>query len=309
MGDIRNETQVTSFISQEVIEKQMKKLHPGMVVTHGKYETIVPGTVSDLEWGFYDELHRVHLHKTYNDMFKVFSGKYFSVNVVRWKNLPFFMLVSNAKISHGLFYQAFTVLGIIYCHQWTRMERVDELRTLLDRTWFTASHWLFKPLHIWFNRALMKVQIQQDDEDTVEIRSRRRALREKGFRFKTDTPDFINSNVLDDQVQFPATDLEMRFPLEKLTDGVVHEISLGDSLELLVKKENGDVLIWPGICPHEGARLKQDHLMPGGVLKCPWHGRKFTCSRFQAAPGQPLSLLDFEIAVEKDSIVARRRCL
>jgi hypothetical protein len=53
----------------------------------------------------------------YHGLYKVMTGKYFSVNVVRWGNLPVFMQVANAKIADGMFYQSMTVLGIIMLHQ------------------------------------------------------------------------------------------------------------------------------------------------------------------------------------------------
>ena len=165
-------------------------------------KSLVPGYINDLEWNFYDELHRQYVHDTYHGLYKVMTGKYFSINVVRWGNLPIFMQVANAKIADGMFYQSMTVLGIIMLHQVQRIsQKKDEV--LIEVDWYTASHWAFRWLHGPFNRRLLQLQRKQDIEDNVEIRGRRRDLRRRGFGFATDDPDFVNSNRLTDNVHLP----------------------------------------------------------------------------------------------------------
>jgi len=188
--------QVLKYLPADRLPEHLKELHPGMVVTHGHHESLVPGYLKDLEWNFYDELHRQCVHDTYHGLYKVMTGKYFSVNVVRWGNLPIFMQVANAKITDGMFYQSMTVLGIIMLHQVQRIsQKTDEV--LIEVDWYTASHWAFRWLHGPFNRRLLRLQRKQDVEDNVEIRGRRRDLRKRGFGFATDDADFVNSNRLD----------------------------------------------------------------------------------------------------------------
>jgi hypothetical protein len=69
--------QVLKYLPADRLAEHLKQLHPGMVVTHGHHESLVPGYVKDLEWNFYDELHRQCVHDTYHGLYKVMTGKYF----------------------------------------------------------------------------------------------------------------------------------------------------------------------------------------------------------------------------------------
>jgi hypothetical protein len=265
--------QVLKYLPADRLAEHLKQLHPGMVVTHGHHESLVPGYVKDLEWNFYDELHRQCVHDTYHGLYKVMTGKYFSVNVVRWGNLPIFMQVANAKIKDGMFYQSMTVLGIIMLHQVQRIsQKANEV--LIEVDWYTASHWAFRWLHGPFNGRLLRLQKKQDVEDNVEIRGRRRDLRDRGFGFATDDPDFVNSNRLTDNVRLPPLDGPVRIDLSNYAPNTVHRVTSGP-IELLLRRKSGDqVEVWPSLCPHEGGLMDEKHLCEGQVV-CPWHGRRF----------------------------------
>jgi Rieske 2Fe-2S protein len=265
--------QVLKYLPADRLAEHLKQLHPGMVVTHGHHESLVPGYVKDLEWNFYDELHRQCVHDTYHGLYKVRTGKYFSVNVVRWGNLPIFMQVANAKIKDGMFYQSMTVLGIIMLHQVQRIsQKANEV--LIEVDWYTASHWAFRWLHGPFNGRLLRLQKKQDVEDNVEIRGRRRDLRDRGFGFATDDPDFVNSNRLTDNVRLPPLDGPVRIDLSNYAPNTVHRVTSGP-IELLLRRKSGDqVEVWPSLCPHEGGLMHEKHLCEGQVV-CPWHGRRF----------------------------------
>lgn len=265
--------QILKYLPADRLAEHLRQLHPGMVVTQGHHESLVPGYINDLEWNFYDELHRQHVHDTYHGLYKVMTGKYFSINVVRWGNLPIFMQVANAKIGEGMFYQSMTVLGIIVLHQVQRIsQRQDEV--LIEVDWYTASHWVFRWLHGHFNRRLLQLQKKQDIEDNTEIRGRRRDLRRRGFGFATDDPDFINSNRLTDNVRLPRLAAPARIELADCAIGEVHRVACGP-IELLLRRKSADqVEVWPALCPHEGGLMDETHLCDGELV-CPWHGRRF----------------------------------
>ena len=298
-------SQVEQFIRPENLEQAIRALHSGMVVTTGEYISDVPGYLVDLEWNFFDELHRIHVHGTYDDMLKVFAGKTFSVNTVRFGRLPIFVQVANAKLAAGLFYQSMTILGLIYNHQIVSMSQLDGGKVRLERRWLTASHWLFRPLHGFFNRMLLRLQDKQDREDNALVRERRYRLREAGFHFKTDTPDFINSNQLNDHVQFPPGDRENRLNLASVLPSVGSEsrVKVG-SLELLLKRGESAILVWPGICPHEGAALEAQHRCDG-VVQCPWHGRRFKAAELPLKSDAKWRFLNFLVSLEGEELVVK----
>ena len=283
--------------------------HPGAVITWDEYTSDVPGYVNDLHWNFYDEIHRNHVHNTYHDMFKVFSGKSFSVNVVKWGNLPVFIQVANAKVAPNLFYQTMTIFGIFYLHQLTEMEQLDRKVRLLRR-WYIVSHWLFRPLHYFLNKRLKKLQVVQDVEDNVHIRERRLALRDAGFHFATDQPDFTNSNRLTNNVILPVTSIErsdgqeQRLSLEEIQDNGIQNVKIG-FLDFLVKRENGGVRVWPGICPHEGALLSKSDICDG-VAQCHWHGRRFEGKLLTPTAESSWPFLGHELFLTETDLILRR---
>jgi nitrite reductase/ring-hydroxylating ferredoxin subunit len=270
---VQFDPQVLKYLPADRLAEHLKQLHPGMVVTQGHHESLVPGYLNDLEWNFYDELHRQCVHDTYHGLYKVMTGKHFSINVVRWGNLPIFMQVANAKIRDGVFYQSMTILGVIVLHQVQRIsQKADDV--LLEVDWYTASHWAFRWLHGPFNRRLLRLQRKQDMEDNIEIRGRRRDLRHRGFGFATDDPDFINSNRLTDNVHLPPLAAPMQIDLSECVPDIVYRVARGPIELLLRRKPGNQVEVWPALCPHEGGLMDEKHLCDGQVT-CPWHGLRF----------------------------------
>lgn len=292
---------VELFEQQEHLEQALKKLHKGAAITKGEYISIVPGYINDMEWNFYDELHRYYVHNTYHDMFKIFSGKTFSVNLVKRGGWPIFIQVANAKVAPNLFYQTMTILGIFYVHQIMELKQLDR-QLELTRKWYIVSHWIFKPMHVFLGRSMLKLQIKQDQEDNEQIRHRRLELRDKGYRFTTDQANFTNSNKLTNNVIFPESETETKIPIAMLKNHGPQNIVVG-ILELLITRENDGIKVWPGICPHEGAALKNHHIC-NGVTQCPWHGRRFFSTLLQEG-GKPWRFMNFDVSIKKEHLIVR----
>lgn len=269
-------------IDDAALESSLLNMHPGATLTRGYHESLVNGEVRDLEWNAFDYWHRIYVHHTYNDALQVFSGRHFSVNVTRWGRLPIFIQVANAWLGPGVFLQTMSVLGILYLHQVVRLTQKGE-QVLIQVNWYTASHWLLRWLHPFFNRRLLKLQRVQDAEDR-QIRDQRYQLRKQGFRFATDDPDFLNSNRLTDHVIVPGSMAAVRMPVASLPHGRIERIEMG-CLPFLAKRDGDAVTIWPALCPHEGAPMAQEHLCEG-VLQCPWHGRRHKGFELRPAEGQ-----------------------
>ncbi len=289
--------QVEMVTKPENLKKSLQALK-GTAITYNEYISDVPGYINDMEWNFYDEIHRIHVHNTYHDMLKVFSGKTFSVNLVKFGKWPVFIQVSNAKVAPNIFYQTMS-LGFFYIHQIMKLEQLDR-KVRVTRQWYTVSHWLFKPLHTYLNARLMKLQIKQDIEDNETIRERRLALRDTGYRFTTDKADFVNSNKLTDNVIFPPDKKAASIHIADLANNTTQKITVG-ILELLVTRQNNLLLVWPGICPHEGASLTPDNVCTG-IVKCPWHGRLFKGVLIQE--GAPAwRFMNFVVKIEKAALI------
>lgn len=294
--------EVELFTKPDLLEQKLTKLHRGAVFTKGEYISNIPGYINDMEWNFYDELHRYYVHNTYHDMFKIFSGKTFSVNLVKWGSWPIFIQVANAKVAPNLFYQTMSILGVFYVHQIMELEQLNrEVR--LSRSWYIVSHWLFKPLHPFLSRNIMTLQVKQDIEDNEQIRHRRLNLRDKKFKFTTDHATFTNSNQLTNNVIFPEGPKESHYSAISTLSDTPQHITLG-ILELIVAREKNGIRVWPGICPHEGAALNSTHLCEG-IAHCPWHGRQFS-GKLLIEKGKPWRFLDFEVSLQDNALVASR---
>lgn len=292
-------SQIELCSSPEAIEREILRFHAGMSVTHGHHESVVPGRVNDIEWNSFDLWHRIFVHNTYLESMNVMRGRHFAVQLTRLGRLPIYTMVSNAKIAPGLLYQSMEILGIIYCHQVAVLvQEADQVRIVID--WYTASHKLFRFLHGFFNRRLLALQRKQDGED-LQIRSRRWELRQRGVRFTTDDADYINSNILTDNVVLPAAREPTRARLPELPPGRVERIAAGP-IELLVERVAEGIKVLPGICPHEGAPMEACHRRDDGVLHCPWHGRRFRAATL--GPSSPSwSFLGFTVRLEGDELV------
>jgi hypothetical protein len=293
------DSQVEQYLQPEFVVDRLTRLAPGTAVTHDGLEIVYEGYLSDMKWGVFDLTHRIYVHHTYDNFIPLIASKDLSVLVTTWQRLPLFLQVATARLAPGFFYQTFSVLGLLYCHQISRMTQ-EGGNTRVVMNWYIASHRFLKFLHPIFNRRLRKLQTVQNAED-VPVRERRLALRKRGIRFTTDAPDFINANDLGDHVILPLQAWPLRVSIAGLQEGAVTPIAAGP-VELLLRKEGDDVWIWPSLCPHEGASMTAAHLCDG-YLSCPWHGRKFRGMRLTATGRESMSYLGLSITREGANLV------
>jgi hypothetical protein len=175
----------------------------------------------------------------------------------------------------------------------------EKTRVKID--WYLVSHWLLKFLHPLFSWRLRKLQTTQNSED-APLRERRFELRKRGLSFITDNPDFLNANDLGDHVRLPQQDWPLRVKLPKVLVGETVHVQLGP-FELLLRREADGLMVWPGLCPHEGARFEANHLCED-QLSCPWHGRKFRPTKLRPGGEGMLRYLGLAITWQSDELVA-----
>ncbi len=266
------------FVSIDSLESSLRELHPGVSISKGQFISHMPSTVRDLEWNHMDQNHRLYLHDAYHDSLRLATGSDFAYSLTRWKNLPVFIQVFDIHLGPGLFYQSFGMFGLLVCHQVQRMQKISDEVAELRVDWMTVSHWLLKPLHGIFNRMMLNLEVKQDSEDLV-VRQTRSDLRKEGFSFLTDQPDFHNSNLLSDMVIFPTSSLPIRAAATDVVggEGEVRTLKMGP-FRFFAQRDGDGILVWPGTCPHEGARLETSHFCEKKVV-CPWHGRTFSSVR------------------------------
>jgi hypothetical protein len=295
-------SQAEQYLPPEFVRDRLAHLAPGTAVTHDGMELCYEGYLSDMEWGVFDLFHRIYVHHTYENFIPLVSSKDLSVLVTTWQRLPVFLQVATARLAPGFFYQSFSIFGLLYCHQISRMTQEGE-NTRVAMEWYIVSHRFLKFLHPIFNRRLRKLQAVQNAED-VPVRERRLALRKRGIRFTTDMPDFINANDMGDHVILPPQDWPLRLSVAELQDGAIALLTSG-LMEFLVRRDGDDIWVWPSLCPHEGASMTAAHLCDDH-LSCPWHGRKFRGTRLTQAGCESMTYLGLSISRDGTDLVVKR---
>jgi hypothetical protein len=260
------------YLAPDNLYEQIKSFTKGMKVTRDKFELVIPDCkLEDIEWNHMDQMHRLSVHNTYEKSVRIACGRDFAVSLTQWGKWPLFIPVTDVYIARGMFYQSLAIAGIIFLHSIISMEEIPGTNSVkLVDEWFIASHKLFGILHRPLNRQLhvLNTRLQKEDE---QIRQGRFILRQKGYTFKTDQPDYYNSNRLTTHTIYPEITSE-GISVADITDET--SVKTLGSVDFIVKKENETYLIWPAVCPHEGGPLSQAKDCDG-VIACPWHGLKF----------------------------------
>lgn len=289
--------QAEKFIDPEAITQRIEKLLPGAYISEGYYEAVVPGYLNDYEWNHLDQWHRPYIHNSYHESMRVVTGRDFAMSVTKLGNLPILIQVSDVRLSHNLYYQFYVFFGLIYVHQVSRLKELDG-QVSTKCTWYTASHKFLWFLHGFLNRKMLQLQKKQEAEDFT-IRTRRYEMRKQGFRFKTDKPDFINSNFLTDNVIIPKQSEPLQTSISHLQEGEITPVEIG-LIKFLIKKEGEGFFIWPSTCPHEGAVMPKEKIC-AGIIHCPWHGRKFSAVFLSAAGRVTFKYIDMTITLKNGS--------
>jgi len=285
------------FIDVDNLESQLARLDKGIAVTHGHFETSSAIDVRDLDWNHMDPNHRPFIHHTYGKAVRICTGPDFQISLTKYGRLPFLLPVADIRIRPGLFYQCFSVFSLVSIVAVLRTtERPHGADQRID--WFIVSKRIWKFLHPWLNAKMAKLNRVQNDEDRP-LRQRRYDLRQLGFRFKSDEPDFVISSSLAWHVLPP--------PLEREYDIDLHQAHAAEALQkfdagpltfVYSFDSTGALHIWPEACPHEGGPLSQSLTKSAnGCLTCPWHGLeirsvKLTAERSQAHCQGALLTLD-----------------
>jgi hypothetical protein len=260
-----------SFVPPEDLEVQLRGLGPNNAVTHGHYETESGADVRDLDWNHMDPHHRPHIHRTYQESVRLCAGRDFQVSITSYRNLPLFVLVTDIRIRPGLFYQCFSVFNLVFVVSVIKADRqASGTRVRVD--WYIVSNRLLKFVHGWLDRRLAQLNRVQNEED-APIRERRRLLRSKGYRFKSDEPDYLISISLENHTVPPPLSGDRVIMLEVGDRNGLSRFAVEEQA-FLYRFADGRLQIWPAVCPHEGGPLDEGRLSDGR-LRCPWHGLSF----------------------------------
>jgi nitrite reductase/ring-hydroxylating ferredoxin subunit len=291
------ETHGVGFIREGLIDDALRKLIPRAAISRGHFAYPSRSELRDLVWNHMDQNHRAFIHRTYSEASRVFLGPRASFSLTRFGGWPIVIPVFDGYYKENGFYQIMVLFGLLAVVNIIECNPTGN-GTQMDVEWAIASHRWLRFLHPLLNRRFVRLNEVQNAEDDP-IRDRRIALRAAGYRFKTDDPDFVNSNLLENNAIFPPLGAPTTFRLSELPEGQVVPLAFSDR-ELIVRRGGNGVEIWPGVCPHEGARLGTEHLHDRTV-KCPWHGLEFAGRRLEQA-GRAIELCGVRIEIVDDKI-------
>ncbi len=269
--------ETSEFISPEHLRASFDRLGGKKSVTQGQFEGVYECNARDSEWNHLDQLHRPYIHRTYQQALRIVRTceSALSLTTVKFAGIPFLVLVSDVQLKQGVYYQSFTLLGLIYVH--IMIEKIPEgiARSRLRVNWYIVSNPWFKFLHAYIDRAYRGLSIQQNEEDKAVL-LRREEIRGKGYHFASDHEalNFINSNTLTSNVLFPPLNESKRIPLQSLDPSALNQVTVGPVTFLVRFNPDQSISVWTEVCPHEGGPLGEGKLC-GESIECPWHGLKF----------------------------------
>jgi hypothetical protein len=274
-----------AFIREDKIDDALRLLIPAAHITKGSFSCPGGAEQRDLLWNHMDQNHRPHIHRTYGEAMRLHIGARAAVSLTRFGRWPVVIPVFDGHHKDNGFYQVLCLFGLIVVVNVIESNVTAE-GTRMDIHWAIASHRMLRFLHPLLDRRLRRLNVVQNAEDDP-IRRRRVELRAAGYRFATDSPDFLASNALANNVSFPPLREARAIPVGRLEEGRAERIDIGDR-GYIVRREGAMLQVWPGVCPHEGAALAAEHLR-GSTVKCPWHGLEFAARRLLPGDG-PVSI-------------------
>jgi hypothetical protein len=286
------------FVSPDDLHQQIQTFTKGMAVTRSCFEFVIPRcTQQDLSWNHMDQLHRHSVHNTYEKGMRIALGKDFALSLTQWSKWPLFITVSDVRLAENLFYQSMTIAGVIFLHSIISFEEMGNNTMKLKNEWFIGSHKMFRFMHKFLDKKLFTLNERLQHED-AQIRNGRFDLRNKGYTFRSDPPDYYSSNRLGANTIYPPILGSSSFALSYFTDEPT-QVALG-SMEFILKREQDKFLLWPAACPHEGGPLLQGKICSLQIT-CPWHGLKFKAAVLSATTPHALQH-GFEYRLSKDQI-------
>lgn len=291
------------FIHEGELDAALRKLIAGAHLTKGSYSCPGRSELRDLVWNHMDQSHRPYIHRTYDAATRFYIDRHASFSLTRFGRWPIVIPVFDCHFKENGFYQVIVLFGLIAVVTVIECNPEGD-HSKMDVSWAIASHRWLRFLHPFLHRRFVRLNDVQIRED-IPIRDRRIELRAAGYRFKTDNPDFINSNVIDNNAEFPPVDAPCVIAFGDLPDRDVVRIPVAGRA-FLFRRDGDAVDVWPGVCPHEGAELATSHLS-GNALSCPWHGLEFGPRRLSGSDsaitlcGARLELGDGKIMVKRTS--------
>jgi hypothetical protein len=277
----------------------------GFVFSH--FSLVNEGDYSpyDADWNYKDIPHLNILHKLVDGHPATIEEQVItSVNLQKVLGIPLPMVVVNYQSGpdRQTYFTSFLSLLLIVETTW---QAIGDLRTRVTTTYAIGSKGYLKFLHPLVRKLITRNYENLMTED-IPMRTRRGQLRKWGYRFRTDGPPHTFTSTLHILDENMVVKKEMGPPVPLHLD--LAQLAAAARADLLTTQSDhwglrlgvrdGQLLIFPRLCPHEGACLDRQEIAATAV-RCPWHGRVL----------RPLVLLPFPWPAEQAPIELRHHRL
>jgi nitrite reductase/ring-hydroxylating ferredoxin subunit len=276
--------------SKESIKSELEAA--GLVFDEFSISVEGPYTTSDADWNYKDVPHLSYMHPGVQPVLGIVEDRaMITINLQKLFGLWLPMAVVNYQ-PNGRPQTYFTTWFFFVLIVTTAYEQLEPLRCRVTSHYAVGGPWLLS----WFLPIIRFVLKRNNTwlmEGDIPMRTRRGELRARGYTFshRTDEPytfaetmDIGRSNVSPPPGSNPSSGATIDLVSQLSHDG---QYLFGDNghLGLRLLRQGDRLMVFPRMCPHEGACL-DDRPCNNGRIKCEWHGRVFApLAEFNLAGG------------------------
>jgi nitrite reductase/ring-hydroxylating ferredoxin subunit len=264
--------------SKEALKSELQSA--GLVFDDFSINLEGPYTSSDADWNYKDVPHLSHMHPGVRPVLGIVNDDtMITINMQKLLGLWLPMAVVNYH-PNGQPQTYFTTWFFFVLIVTTHYEQLEPLRCRVTTEYSVGGprllSWVLPVI-----RFLLKRNNNWLMEGDIPMRTRRGELRARGYQFSrppnetytfAETVNISRSNVTPPpQTPAPAQSIDLDSDLS--ADG---QYLFGDDghLGLRFLRQGDRVMVFPRMCPHEGASL-DDRPCKDGRITCEWHGRVF----------------------------------
>ena len=263
----------------------------------------------DADWNYKDVPHFAVVHKLADACLASVTEEHSaSVNLQKILGFRFPLALFNYHPSSGA-QTYFTTLFFYVLVIETKSVEISANETEVVTTYnigATGLWMVFFPVIKWSLKRNYRDLMSTD----IPMRERRGQLRDWGYEFKYDkepcgfegTINISKTNTWPGPSVKPDV-LSYTSPVSDLQNGKDVFLGRSDHYGVRLKLTEGQVTVFPRLCPHEGANLDES-VCDGKVVRCPWHLRAFRpLAKLEVTEGSRAELPHGVIAVSGEKIV------
>jgi nitrite reductase/ring-hydroxylating ferredoxin subunit len=243
--------------------------------------------VDDADWNYKDVPHLHFVHELAEGILtSVGDDVVTSVNMqkVLWFRFPFavtnYESGPNSQTYYTVWLYYILIIETTYEAAGPDLTRVVTTYSVGFPKWL---RWTF-PLIKW----ILKRNYDNLMTTDIPMRLRKGELRSWGYTFRKEGARYSFAKTMDIKVpnvipplKSAATESRSLVLSDVLPTDGEYFMGRDDHLGIRLVREGGLLMLFPRMCPHEGASLDRykcsgpKEAVKGGVLRCPWHGRSF----------------------------------